>query len=257
MVIGKRWNIYPGAFRSLKRLNGLPLSRKAVYLTNAFLGEVLRLRTLGSFGLRLVEISLTDRCQCRCLHCFAANEAPLHQKAELSTAQVTALLDELVDLGIPEVCFSGGEPLLRKDILKLIAYAHRKGLVVRLITNGILLNEELIAAFKEAGLNWCSTSIDSPKPEEHDRFRGYPGCFEKSVNGLRLLLRKRIPCSIITVARRESICSGDLERIVKLGLDLGVTVVRINFPIPIGRFKGQEAQVLDREEREEVRKLLR
>jgi MoaA/NifB/PqqE/SkfB family radical SAM enzyme len=107
------------------------------------------------------------------------------------------------------------------------------------------------------GLNWCSLSIDSPKPEVHDAFRRYSGCYEKAMEGLTLLVKNKIPCSIITVARKELIYSGQLEEIVRIGQRIGVTVVRINFPVPIGRFNNQDHQTLNIEEREQVRELIR
>jgi MoaA/NifB/PqqE/SkfB family radical SAM enzyme len=252
-----RLNHYQAIFHSLKRLSGIPFTRRLLYLANTFVGETIRIRTLGRFGLRLVEISLTDRCQCRCAHCFASTADPLLAKDELSTIAVLALLDNLCKMWGTEVCFSGGEPLLRNDIIELVNHAHQNGIVARLITNGILLADQLVKMLKDAGLSWCSISIDSPKPEVQDAFRGYSGCFEKAIEGLKLLVEHQIPCSIITVARKDLIYSGELEKIVTLGKNLGVTVVRINFPVPIGRFKNQQEQVLNREEREQVRKLLR
>lgn len=242
---------------SLKRLNNVSLRRRLLYIINGVFGEVLRKRLFGVFGLRLIEISLTDRCQCMCQHCYAAQECAFGHNEELNQEEVFALLDDIVTTGGTEVIFSGGEPLLREDILTLVYYAHKKGLVVRLITNGILLNEALVGSLKKAGLSWCSISIDSPYASEHDVFRSYEGCFEKAINGLRLLVEYRIPCSIIAVARKEIIRNGDLERIVKLGKQLGVTVVRINFPVPIGKYADSSDQVLSLEERTEVRNLLR
>ena len=248
---------YNAQLLSLKRLNGLPFSKKIHYVANGIIGEALRTRTFGSLGLRLVEISLTDHCQCRCGHCFAATKQPLPEGDELDTSQVKLLINNLSELGVSEVCFSGGEPLLRHDILEIVSYAHNKGLVVRLITNGILLNEQMVADLKRAGLNWCSLSIDSPKSEAHDAFRRYSGCYDKVIEGLKLLIKKKMPCSIITVARKELLHSGELEEIVKIGQRIGVTVVRINFPVPIGRFMNQNNQTLNLEEREKVRELMR
>jgi len=248
---------YNAQLLSLKRLNGLPFSRKISYAANAIFGEALRVRTFGTLGLRLVEISLTDRCQCRCGHCFASTQQPLPEEDELETLRIKALIDDLSKMGVPEVCFSGGEPLLRHDILEIVSYAHSRGLVARLITNGILLNEQMVANLKHAGLNWCSLSIDSPKSSAHDAFRRYSGCYDKVIEGLKLLVKYKIPCSIITVARKELLNSGELEEIVQIGKRIGVTVVRINFPVPIGRFINQENQTLNFEQREKVRDLLR
>jgi len=253
----KKFSRFRGDMLNMKRLNGMPLSRKATYIANAFVGEMLRRRTIGTLGLRLAEIGLTDRCQCRCRHCFAAKTDSPGTQSEMSSDEIKMALDDLAVSGVTEVCFSGGEPLLREDILDLVRYAHHKQFVVRMITNGVALDRGVVAGLKKAGLNWCSLSIDSPVAEKHDEFRGYPGCFGKVVEGLELLIKKGVPCNIITVARKETLYSGELEDIVKLGLRLGVTAVRINFPVPIGRFTNKPDQVLTEKEREEVRKLLR
>jgi len=221
------------------------------------LGEIFASDLFGSCGLRLVEISLTDRCQCRCEHCFAATENALPIQDELSTLEIEALLDDLAAMRVSEVCFSGGEPLLRSDIVELVAYAATKGLMVRLISNGIAFTEKLVSELKRAGLNWCSVSIDSPEPQMHDTFRGYPGCFERAMAGLKMLNHHGVPASIITIARKNMISSGELEKIVSLGKELGVITVRINFPVPIGRWDGREDFTLSLKEREAVRDLLR
>jgi radical SAM protein with 4Fe4S-binding SPASM domain len=245
---------YIGARHYFKRLPGLSPLNKLRYLLRVLVGETILSRVFGMFGLRLVEISLTDRCQCSCGHCFAAKKTP---GDELTYAEVETLLNELAQMGVSEIVFSGGEPLLHPDILPLITLAVKKGFLVRLITNGILLDENMVVALKQAGLGWCSLSLDGPTPEIHDAFRGYPGCFEKVVNGLNLLVKHDIPCSIVTVARRDLIKSKGLENIVKLGADLGVQVVRIQFPVPLGRYKHQRNEVLTLDERQEVRKLIR
>jgi MoaA/NifB/PqqE/SkfB family radical SAM enzyme len=248
---------YKGLWLSLKRLKGVPLSTSFRYLYNGILGEVFRIRTFGALGLRLVEISLTDRCQCQCRHCFASTKQPLSEEDEFSLAEIAQLIDDIAEMGVTEVCLSGGEPLLRRDILDIVTCAHDRGLVVRLITNGIALSEDVVRELKQAGCSWCSVSIDSPKAEAHDDWRQYAGCFDKAVAGLRTLVKHKVPCSIITVARKDLIQSGELEEIVKMGQEMGVTIVRINFPVPIGRFQNQNDQVLSLPEREKVRRLLR
>jgi len=217
-------------------------------------GETLPPRALNGLALRLAEISLTDRCQCRCAHCFAASKAP---EDEHTATEVETLIEELARLGVMEVCFSGGEPLLHPDTIPLVAFASEKGLLVRLISNGILLDENMVGALKHAGVGWCCVSLDGPTPADHDALRGYAGCFEKSVAELKLLVQHDVPCSIVTVARRELIKSKALHEIVKVGEALGVAAVRINFPVPLGRLKTKDNVVLTQAEREEVRKLLR
>jgi len=240
-----------------RRLTGLSPLQKLYYIVNVLYGEIFRTRSIGPFGLRLVEISLTDRCQCRCVHCYAATRKPVAAQDELTTQEIFELLGQMAAMRISEVCFSGGEPLLRKDIVDLVKYARWKGVLPKINTNGILLTESLVLKLKEAGLAWCLVSIDSAQPSQHDALRKYIGCYSKAVEGLRRLVRYGIPASIVTYARKESIYNGNLAEIVALGHELRVDTVRVLFPVPMGRFEDAYKEMLTLEEREEVRKLLK
>jgi MoaA/NifB/PqqE/SkfB family radical SAM enzyme len=162
-----------------RRVAGLPAHRQAYYALNAMIGEALRRRTIGTLGLRLVGIDLTECCQCRCVHCY---DAKAHSKrASLSAGEVRSILDQAAAMHATEISFSGGEPLLHPDLVSLVSYAHQKGLSTKVNTNGIGLSAALIRALRAAGLNWCAVSIDSVAADEHDALRGYPGCHERAV----------------------------------------------------------------------------
>ncbi len=242
--------------RHYKRLRHLSFSRKTYYIAQTLFGEVLRKRTLSSFGPRLIEITLTHRCQCRCVHCYD-ERAPTSVADELSTSEVRSLLDQAYALGCCEVCFTGGEPLLRQDLLELIEHARKKQLVPKINTNGILLDLGMIRNLKQAGLIWCSVSIDSHQPERHDELRRYKGCFKKAVEGIKELVRQNVAASITTYARKDGVYTDSLQKIINLGHELNVETVRILFPVPMGGFKHSLHEILTFEERERVRRYLK
>lgn len=242
--------------QDFRRLRNLPWSAKAYNIVNALVGETFGARSIGTLGFRLVEVSLTDRCQCDCLHCYAMKPIKVPEHQELSTDEIKSLVDQIVAMHGTEICFTGGEPLLRDDLPALVRYASQKGLVTKLNTNGILLSEERILELKHSGINVCAISIDSPNRIEHDEWRKYPGCHEKAVNSLRLLNKHDIPSYILAYAKKDRVYSKDLSETVALGHELNVTKVRINFPVPMGGFKNKYSEVLSLEEREEVRRLL-
>lgn len=248
-------NRFTRMWRFRERLTGLPLPNKLYYVANTLYGEIFRRRSIGTFGLRMVEIGLTDRCQCNCAHCYAATNTPLSVQEELTTGEVMALLDQVAAMRAAEVCFSGGEPLLRRDIVDLVEYARARYVLPKINTNGILLTESLVQELKKAGLAWCLVSIDSPHMSQHDAFRGYAGCYDKAVEGLKCLVRRGVPTSIVTVARKGIIHNGDLAKIVGLGHVTQVNAVRILFPVPLGRFAHAHNEILSLDERKEVRKL--
>jgi AdoMet-dependent heme synthase len=238
-----------------KRLKGLPVTKQVGYVAKTVVGQSIVRRGPGPFGPRLLEITLTHQCQCKCVHCYDA-EKSAKGAHELTTAEVLALLKECASLGFIEVNLTGGEPLVRDDIIELVAAVRSLGMVPKMNTNGVLLNEEMVAKLAEAGLAWAAVSIDSPDPSRHDELRRYEGCFDAAAEGIKRCVKAGIPASITTYAARERIESGDLEKIVALGHDLGVDTVRILFPVPMGGFREETQQVLTREERERVRELL-
>ena len=131
----------------------------------------------------VVVWNVTRRCNLRCVHCYA------HAKEEagadeLTTEQGRILLDDLAAFGVPVVLFSGGEPLARKDLPELAAYAVSKGMRAVISTNGTLITAAVARTLKDIGLSYVGISIDGMQ-EVNDRFRAVPGAFQAALNGIR------------------------------------------------------------------------
>ncbi len=240
-----------------RRLSGLSVGQTLHYVTNAIRDEAFRSGGIGRPELRMVEIAVTDRCQCACVHCYAATGQGVPPEDELTTGEVLSVLDAAAERNATEICFSGGEPLLREDLLYLVRSTRQRGMMPKINTNGLLLTDDMVSQLKDAGLGWCSVSIDSADEAEHDRLRVHPGCFGSAADGIRRLVRQGVPASITTYARKDGVYTGHLEAIVELGHRLNVETVRILFPVPMGRFEEAFDEMLTRAEREEVRKLLK
>ena len=110
----------------------------------------------------VAEIAVTSRCQLKCRHCSQGDFRKEENLDEFSTEKIKNLIDQLLKLGCFRVGFFGGEPLLRKDLFKLIKYATDKGMATRVTTNGLLLSEKNVLKLKKAGLSMLNVSIDSP-----------------------------------------------------------------------------------------------
>jgi radical SAM protein with 4Fe4S-binding SPASM domain len=130
----------------------------------------------------IVVWNLTRTCNLRCAHCYTDSAAKQYPD-ELSGDQCRAVLDDLAEFGVPAVLFSGGEPLMRPDLLELSAYARQRGLHVVLSTNGTLITPELARRFVELKLSYIGISLDSAEPAVHDEFRGMPGAFDRAMAG--------------------------------------------------------------------------
>lgn len=200
-------------------------------------------------------VVITYRCQLRCPHCYAAVEVR-GSRDEMSTEEVKSVLDELRALGILQVVFTGGEPLLRQDIFELVAHAHHIGLITRLNSNGGLLTEECAAELRRAGLDKCGVSIDNADPAIHDRLRGRPGTFEKAVQALGYLRRYNIERQILAYSSHDKL-SSELERIIDLGENLKVSSVFFTIPYVSGRWVDSYDEAFSDGEMARLRELLR
>jgi MoaA/NifB/PqqE/SkfB family radical SAM enzyme len=155
-----------------------------------------------------------------------------------------------------EVVLFGGEPLLRRDAIPLVAYARSRGMLPHIFTNGILLDEERTRALKEAGLFRVNISLDSPDAEEHDSRRRLEGCFEKAVAGIERIVALGIRCIVWTYASKKDVAENDmrdLRGMIALSKKLGVNGVYVCFPVPTGNWACGQHEMLSLEERERVR----
>lgn len=132
----------------------------------------------------------TKRCNLKCLHCYIDAEAE-RQAGELTTAEARVMIDDLARFGAPVLLFSGGEPLLRDDLLELGAYATQQGLRAVISSNGVLIDPGTAAQIKTAGFAYVGISIDGIG-EINDRFRGYQGAFEEALQGIRNCLAAEV-----------------------------------------------------------------
>lgn len=131
----------------------------------------------------VVVWNATRSCNLSCKHCYADARAA-KDPHELSTDEAIAFIDDLASFRVPVLLFSGGEPLVRKDILELISYAAGKGLRPVVSTNGTLITPEKAKQLKKSGVKYVGISLDGLE-QRHDLFRGRKGAFAQSLAGLR------------------------------------------------------------------------
>jgi 12,18-didecarboxysiroheme deacetylase len=130
----------------------------------------------------VVVWNITRRCNLKCLHCYAhARNIPFDN--ELTTMEGKNLIDDLAGFGVPVLLISGGEPLARKDLPELAAYAVEKGMRAVISTNGTLITPQMAGTLKNIGLSYVGISLDGME-EINDRFRGVKGAFRSALKGI-------------------------------------------------------------------------
>jgi len=208
-------------------------------------------------GFLKIMFGLTYRCQCKCIYC-CSGRYPVNEKEELMTQEVKRILKEISVLPslFTVVSFFGGEPLLREDIFELIKYANNLGLFTEVETNGILLSKDNVVKLKKAGLHHIFIRLESSNPEIHDKLSNYDGCFERAMEGINNCIREKLACTISTIALKEKIYNGDLEKIIDIGKRLKVTSIRVLYPTLAGNWTNERSQLLNAEEKARIGKLL-
>ncbi len=195
----------------------------------------------------LVIWEVTRACGLACTHCRA--EALVEpQPGELSTDEGMGLVDQVADLGTPIMVFSGGDPLRRADLDKLIRHAKSRGLRTGTIPAATpLLTPERIRALKATGLDQMALSLDASTAEVHDNFRGVCGAFAKTMEAASYARAIGLPLQINTCLTRAKL--DDFDRLTALVTGMGIAFWEIFFLVPVGRAGMEQALTADEYER--------
>lgn len=183
-----------------------------------------------------------------CKHCY--REAGCKAEEELNTQEAKTLLNQIAKAGFKIMIFSGGEPLMRPDILELVKHATSLGLRSVFGTNGTLITEEMAYKLKEAGAMGMGISLDSMDREKHDTFRCYKGAWDGAVAGMRNCKKAGLPFQIHTTVMDWN--QHELEALTDFAVAEGAVAHHIFFLVPTGRAKNIEAETLRAKEYEDV-----
>jgi len=190
----------------------------------------------------VISWNLTYRCNLACEHCYLdAGGTPLvgtenfADRSELGTEECFKVIDDIAAFA-PEclTILTGGEPLLRRDILDIVQRAAERGLWVVVGTNGVRITDNVARRLTEAGARGVSISLDALDPDRHDRFRRVRGAWQNTVEGAEILDRAGLPFIVQTTAGLHNI--GELEAIADFAHDrLNANVWNLYFLVPTGR----------------------
>ncbi|MDR0466181.1 MAG: 12,18-didecarboxysiroheme deacetylase [Deltaproteobacteria bacterium] len=166
----------------------------------------------------VVVWNMTRRCNLRCVHCYAKALDERGTDA-ISTEQGKALIDDLAAYGAPVMLFSGGEPLVREDLVELAKHAVGKGMRAVISTNGTLITKQKARELKEVGLSYVGISLDGGEAV-HDKFRAVPGSFGKALEGIANCQAEGLKVGLrFTINRRNA---GEVPVLFDLVRDLEV-----------------------------------
>ncbi|MBI2872435.1 MAG: radical SAM protein [Chloroflexi bacterium] len=194
----------------------------------------------------------TRACALACVHC-RASAIPQRHPLELSTEEGrTRVIDELASFPQrPILVLSGGDPLMRRDILELARYGVEHGLVVSLSPAATALsNGRNLARVRETGVRHISVSLDGSCPDTHDSFRGVAGSYERARQTVAVAREVGLSVQVNTTVTRRT--RQDLPAIAERVAEWGAVMWDVFFLVPTGRANTLVEDVLSPEEHEEV-----
>lgn len=199
--------------------------------------------------LRLVAWELTRSCNLSCSHCRAAsNRGPY--PGELTHEESLKLLDDIASFSSPIIILTGGEPLLRKDLIDIARHGTNLGLRMVLATNGTLLTRKIARDLKDAGIKRISVSIDGKDERSHDDLRGVSGAFRGAIFGIESAKGEDLSFQINTTITKRNL--EELSEIESLSEDLGADAHHLFLLVPTGRGSEMADESLDKDEYESV-----
>lgn len=162
----------------------------------------------------VVVWNVSQRCNLRCVHCYSASGSSTAAD-ELTPREGRDLIEDLAAFGVPVVLFSGGEPLMRPDLMDMVSLATNRGMRAVISTNGTLITPSVARDLQRTGLSYAGVSIDGTG-ETNDRFRGVRGAFDQALQGIRNCRTAGIRVGLrFTINKRNSAEIPDIFRLLE------------------------------------------
>ena len=181
----------------------------------------------------LVIWETTQACALACTHCRASAQ-PNRDPLELTTDEGRAVITATAEMGTPLIIFSGGDPTNRPDLLELIRHGKEQRLRVATIPAATdCLTRALVFDLKRAGLDQMALSLDQPRAELHDAFRGTPGAFAKTMAAIEWAHEASLPLQINTTLCGTT--APHFSEMAALVERLGIVFWEVFFLVPVGR----------------------
>ena len=198
--------------------------------------------------MKLISWNTPRKCHLHCRHCY--RDAGETEAGELSTEEGKKLLGEIAESGFNIIIFSGGEPLLRDDILELTSHARGLGLRPVFGTTGTTITREMARRLKQSGAVRMGISLDSAGKDFHDELRQVPGSWHKAVEGMKNCRKEGLEFQVHTTVVEKNY--DEFEQITDFSVELGAEAHHIFFLVPSGRALNMEREALRREKYEKL-----
>lgn len=175
---------------------------------------------------------VTSECTGRCLHCF--NRSGTLKRDELTDEEMIPIAHQIAEFQPLGICFCGGEPLLRLDMVCRLASIiwEEGGTSANLVTNGMLMTEQIAKRLKQTRVMSIQVSLDGSHADTHEKLRMVQGSFEKAVNAIKMIRNADINAGVAFSPTRFNV--HEFHEVFELCKSLGVNELRIQPLMPLG-----------------------
>jgi MoaA/NifB/PqqE/SkfB family radical SAM enzyme len=204
------------------------------------LGELNRVAPFRQqpFGFKNVVVAITKKCALRCEHCFEWEA--LNGKEKLQVSDLVTIVQQFQNLGVGQLQFSGGEPLLRMPALLTLLETARPGTDFWVITSGHLLTLENARALKQAGLTGVTISLDHVNPALHNQFRGFADAYDWVEKAAAHARQVGLVIGLSLCATKTFVTEENLMQYARVARCLGAVFIQLLEPRAVGHYAGQQ-----------------
>ncbi|MCL4503899.1 MAG: radical SAM protein [Deltaproteobacteria bacterium] len=194
----------------------------------------------------LAEIFFECRCNFRCWHCSSAEYTTKQRAQSLTLGQLKGIARQLRSVGVLSICYVGGEPTIHPELPKIIRMTNDLGILPSIITNASLLTEAKVDELFDSGLANLGFSMQSAKPELHDRLVNHPGAHAAMLRMIDYCLARGYTASICVVPTNENLADNDFEAMVRFATQRDLRL-NVNLPAPVGKLIDDQECALSQE----------
>lgn len=188
-----------------------------------------------------VYLAITKKCSLQCEHCYEWEN--LNKKETLSAEQLKNIVAIIQERGVSQIHFSGGEPLLKIDLLVDILNSAKKETDFWVLTSGFKLTHDNAKKLKSAGLNGVMISLDHFDAETHNTFRGFKDAYFWVEKGVQNAINNQLVVALSLCVTKDFTTLDNLITYTNLAKKMGVSFIQILEPKAVGHYSGKEVSL--------------
>jgi len=188
-----------------------------------------------------VFMAITKQCVLRCEHCFEWDS--LNEKDVIMSSDLRSMIIKLNNIGIGQIQFSGGEPMMRIDELTEAMKDNTENIEYWINTSGHLLTPKNAKKLKDSGITGVLISLEHYDLEQHNKFRGHPKAYQWAIQGTRNAINQGLLTAFSICVTKEFISRKNLMKFASMAKKLNVHFIQILEPKAIGHYKGKNVSL--------------